>query len=265
MEKKHPERSVLPQDQALNFINYLLEDFGDEWLTKYMFHYRWHFEADADKAGTILPLVNSQVDLPDQILQEAKQFISKRQIERLWVVGSNEDTAKIIDSSFKKFMTLFNLHLENNPFLLGSLPTSSDFAFYGQLSQLIGFDPTSRAIAHDVALRVIAWHDLMNDLSGLDVSKHSLNVLEDCPDSLKQILNQVGKFYIPVLLANSKAIANGNESWETEVDGSIWKQKSFPYQAKCLTWIKDEFNTLNDADKKRVLDFLDGTGCEKLF
>ena len=45
LEKEHPERSVLPQDHALNFINYLLEDFGDEWLTKYMFHYRWYFEA----------------------------------------------------------------------------------------------------------------------------------------------------------------------------------------------------------------------------
>ena len=265
LEKDFPERSVLPQDQALNFINYLLEDFGDEWLTKYMFHYRWYFEADADKAGTILPLVNSQVNLPDEILHEAKQFISQRQIERLWVVGSNEDTAKIIDSSFKKFMKLFNLHLENNPFLLGGLPTSSDFAFYGQLSQLIGFEPTSRAIAHDLAIRVIAWHDLMNDLSGLDVCKNTLNILEECPDSLKHILSEVGKFYIPVLLANSKAIANGKESWETEVDGSIWKQKSFPYQAKCLTWIINEFNSLNDADKKRVLDFLDGTGCEKLF
>ena len=265
LEKKHPERSVLPQDQALDFINYLLEDFGDEWLTKYMFHYRWHFESDADKAGTILPLVNYQPNLPKEILQEAKQFISQRQIERLWVVGSNDDTAKIIDSSFKKFMSLFNLHLENNPFLLGNLPTSSDFAFYGQLSQLIGFDPTSRAIAHDLAMRVIAWHDLMNDLSGLDVDKNSLNELEECPDSLQQILNEVGKFYVPVLLANSQAIEDGKETWEAEVDGSLWKQKSFPYQAKCLNWIKDEFNSLDDIDKKRVLDFLDGTGCEEIF
>jgi FtsZ-interacting cell division protein YlmF len=32
-----------------------------------------------------------------------------------------------------------------------------------------------------------------------------------------------------------------------------------------LSWIKHEFKSLNDVDKKRVLDFLDGTGCEKLF
>ena len=75
----------------------------------------------------------------------------------------------------------------------------------------------------------------------------------------------MGKFYVPVLLANAKAIKDGNESWEAEVDGSVWKKKSFSYQSKCLIWIKDEFNSLNDIDKKRVLDFLDGTDCEKLF
>jgi len=66
-------------------------------------------------------------------------------------------------------------------------------------------------------------------------------------------------------LANAKAIEDGKDSLRAEVDGSVWKQKSFPYQAKCLIWIKDEFNSLNDNDKKRVLGFLDGTGCENLF
>ena len=56
IEEAYPKRPVLPNDPALNFINYVLEDFGDEWCTKYMFHYRWHFAEDADNAGTILPL-----------------------------------------------------------------------------------------------------------------------------------------------------------------------------------------------------------------
>ena len=38
------------------FIDYLIEDFGDEWCTKYMFHYRWYPAEDADNAGTLLPL-----------------------------------------------------------------------------------------------------------------------------------------------------------------------------------------------------------------
>jgi glutathione S-transferase len=40
LEKEFKGRSVIPEDPALCFLNYLLEDFGDEWVTKYMFHYR---------------------------------------------------------------------------------------------------------------------------------------------------------------------------------------------------------------------------------
>ena len=57
LEDEFEGRSVIPEDPALNFLNYLLEDFGDEWVTKYMFHYRWHFEEDADNASSILPLI----------------------------------------------------------------------------------------------------------------------------------------------------------------------------------------------------------------
>ena len=70
--------------------------------------------------------------------------------------------------------------------------------------------------------------------------------------------------YVPALLANAQAIAEGNESWETMIDGSIWKQKSFPYQVKCLNWIKEEFDNLNENDKSRIIKYLDGTGCELL-
>ena len=57
LEEEFSDRGTIPDNPALAFINYLLEDFADEWLTKYMFHFRWHFKEDADKAGTILPLV----------------------------------------------------------------------------------------------------------------------------------------------------------------------------------------------------------------
>ena len=35
LEDEFEGRSVIPEDPAL--CNYLLEDFGDEWVTKYMF------------------------------------------------------------------------------------------------------------------------------------------------------------------------------------------------------------------------------------
>ena len=35
LEADHAGRSVLPEDPVLAFIDYLLEDFSDEWCTKY--------------------------------------------------------------------------------------------------------------------------------------------------------------------------------------------------------------------------------------
>ena len=263
-ENEYPGRKLLPEDPALSFINYLLEDFGDEWVTKYMMHYRWYFDKDADNASTILPLSDLAVNMPNEILRDAKKYVHDRQTGRLWVVGSNDTTADLIDSSYKRFLKLMDDHLSISKFLFGEKPSSADFAIYGQLTQLIGFDPTSREIAYDTALRLVSWQDVMADLSGHDVENSDWTPLEESPASLKEIMKEFGIMYVPALLANANAIMQGEETWEAEIDGSVWKQRAFPYQAKCLKWIKEEFDALNENDQSRVKTFLDGTGCEIL-
>ena len=169
IDKEVSERSTIPSDPALAFINYLIEDFADEWGTKYMFHYRWHFKDDIENAGNILPLLHS-VNIDKKSHKDFKKYISELQISRLWVVGPNEKTAPIIERSYKRFLSLLDNHFESLPFLLGDRPSSSDFAFYGQMTQLLGFDPTSRSLALDLSPRSLAWVDIMEDLSGLDLS-----------------------------------------------------------------------------------------------
>ena len=264
LENEFKERGIIPDDPALAFINYLLEDFGDEWVTKYMFHYRWYFEEDADIAGTILPLVDLAINTPNELHSQYKELIAKRQIDRLWVVGSNDETAELIDLSYKRFLKLMEEHLLVSPFLLGNKPSSSDFSFYGQLTQLVRFDPTPRKLAYEYSSRTVAWVDILEDLSGHDVENTSWTSLEESPDTLKSILKEVGKMYVPALLANADALIKGAEIWEAEIDGAMWKQKTFNYQGKCLAWIKEEFDALNKDDKLRVKEYLQGTGCEIL-
>ena len=202
--------------------------------------------------------------MPDETLKDVKKIIHDRQTGRLWVVGSNDTTADLIDSSYRRFLKLMDDHLSVSKFLFGEKPSSADFAIYGQLTQLIGFDPTSRKIAYDTALRLVSWQDLMADLSGHDVENSNWTLLEESPTSLKEIMKEFGRMYVPALIANANAIMQDEETWETEIDGSVWKQRAFPYQAKCLKWIKEEFDALNENDQSRVKTFLDGTGCEIL-
>ena len=263
-EVEYEDRKCLPGDPALNFLNFLLEDFADEWVTKFMFHYRWHFNEDADNAGTLLPLAQT-TNLPDEIHQSAKKYISERQIERLRVVGSNDTTAPIIEASYKRFLSILEKHFKNSPFLLGQRASSADFGLYGQLSQLIGFDPTSRKIAHDLSPRTVAWINVIEDLSGLEITEEGWTKLEELPESIFDLLTEVGRGYVPALLTNKAAHEKGEKTWEAEIDGCLWVQQTFPYQSKCLKWINEEYLKLSKMDKSRIDNVLKDTGCEILF
>ena len=261
-EEIYTDRSVLPKDPALNFINYVLEDFGDEWCTKFMFHYRWHFDEDADNAGTILPLGINSI-LKDDELAFFKDHFAKRQIDRLWVVGSNNDTAEFIDNSYKKVLTIFEEHFKEQPFLLGNFPSSCDFAVYGQFTQLVGFDPTPRRIAHEVSPRTVAWVSTLEDRGGLNYSEENKS-LDSLSDSISDLFKELSISYIPTMIENHKAINEGEKEWSVDLAGYPWKQKSFPYQAKCLDWIRDEFKKLDTENQEKVLNFLTTTNCQSL-
>jgi hypothetical protein len=228
-----------------------------------MFHYRWHFETDADNAGTKLPL-SMDVSMPQEQFEQFKDFISQRQIERLWVVGSNEETAPIIDASYRRFLAAMESHLANQPFMLGKRPGAGDFGLFGQLSQLVGFDPTSREIAHDVSPRTVGWVDKMPDGSGLMPDASDWIAVEDQPASLKRVLSEIGRVYTPAQLANAHAVMTQEKTWQCEIDGAAWRQRTFPYQAKCLQWTRDHYGQLSTTDRGRVDALIAGTGIEPM-
>ena len=284
LEELYDKKSVIPSSPVLSFLNYLLEDFADEWTTKFMFHYRWHFDEDAQNAKKMLVLQH-KLNIDNDSLKQFGDVIAERQINRLWVVGSNEDTAQLIDDSYKRYLSLMESHFTNQPFMFGDRPSSSDFGLYGQLTQLVSFDPTPSNIAYKNAPRTISWVNIMSDLSGLhnnggvgeffgienNNTETKLDYFEDnnsgwvnqesLPDTLKNIFEEIGKVYIPCLLANSAAFDKGEKKWQTIINGSTWSQKTFPYQVKCLKWIKEEFKKLDKKDQNKVKEFLKDTGC----
>jgi glutathione S-transferase len=258
------ERSVLPDDPVVAFVDELLEDYGDEWLTKAMFHYRWHYQADIDHAGDILPRWRD-ITAPDDRIRQLRAQFSRRQIDRLWVVGSNPVTAPVIEASYRRFLGLLDEILRRQPFLMGRRPGSADFAVYGQLTQLAHFDPTPRALTLTTAPRVFAWVDVMEDLSGLAVAADGWLERGELDDALRPLLTEIGRTYVPVMLANARALNAGDERVETMVDGATWVQQAFPYQARCVAALRTGYARLDAPDRRAVDALFEGTGCEALF
>jgi len=256
-------REAVPSDPALAFIDYLVEDYADEWLTKPMFHYRWYYDADIKKAGSILPLWHGlQMDTEQH--QKFSSSVADRQISRLYVVGSNDVTASVIEASYRRFLEIMDDLIAHQTFVLGSRPSSADFGIYAQLTQLAKFDPTPMSICLRDAPRVYAWVDVVDDLSGQVCEEDGWMSVEVVSDVLRPLLSEIGRVYAPALIANANALQAGNKHMETTIDGKPWEQPTFPYQGRCLGWIREEYQKLAANDRAQVDYILAGTGCEEL-
>ena len=264
LEATHVGRSVIPSDPVIAFLDLLLEDYADEWLTKAMFHFRWWREEDIAHAAGVLPLFSNPTMSSDQLATFSK-MVRDRQVGRLYVVGSNESTAEIIEASYAQLLKLLDAHLQTSPFVFGLRPASTDFALFGQLTQLAYFDITPARMTRETAPRILAWVAIMEDLCGLAPEESDWLGAADVGDTLRALLSEVGRVYVPVLLANGQAMDQGAEDFDTDVDGAPWRQQTFPYQAKCLQWLRQAYARIDGDDRERLDLVLAGTGCEALF
>ena len=265
LEKMFPERFIIPPDPAVAFLDAMLEDFADEWLTKPMFHYRWKYAADIHKASHVLALDRNPL-MDRETLRKTSRYFADRQIERLRVVGSNDVTTPVIEASYRRILALLDSHLvAGHRFLMGARPGSSDFGFFGQLSQLAHFDPTPAAIAAAEAPRVVSWVNHLDDLSSLDADSVPWASRDEAATMLRPFFGEFGRVYAPFLLANARALASGAKEVRCEIDGRPWIQQPFPYQGKCLTWLRQAREALGPADRAFVDSTLKSSGADAIF
>ena len=237
-------RSVIPHDPALAFIDYLLEDYADEWLTKAMFHYRWQYPADIELAGEILPRWRDLTASAGEIAPRS-QFIRDRQIGRLYVVGSNEVTLPVIEASYRRLLGLLDAHIGNGPFLFGQRPGAADFGLYGQLTQLATFDPN--AVSTDGRGGTRAFWPGCKRWTIYPGWIHPTTTGSPATRSPKRSAPCFRKLARPTCRCSSrtrKAVDAGAEQVRAEVEGEAWVQQPFPYQAKCLQWVRQEYGRL---------------------
>ncbi len=257
-------RSVVPTDPALAFIDSLIEDFGDEWLTKAMYHYRWAYEADIDKAGKLLP-ISRNLQLDSDQSQQMYDFITQRQIGRRSLVGSTEWNTPIIEGSYRRVLQIMQARFAKGDFMLGDRPGRGDFGLYGQLTQLTRWDPTAVAVAVDVAPKVVNWVERMDDLAWLPVTDDAgWDELDGLDPATGQLLEEIGRTYAPFMVANTKALMAGADEVLCQIDGQEYRQAPFAYQGKCLHWLREAYQALDAADRGRADTVLSGTGCEQL-
>ncbi len=254
MESAHPKPAIHPSDPVAAFVSVLLEEFGDEWGNKWMFHYRWAREVDQlSSAGRIARMMMPAAD--DEQLSAAIAQVRERMAGRVWFVGSNAQTAPQIEDSFCETLAMLETHLANRAYLFGARPAFGDFAMWGQIYNA-WTDPTPGAIIEARATNVLAWihRMLWPRAEGNFEDWASLE-----PTLMPLLERQVGRLFMPWTTANAGAIADGREEFSVELAGRTWTQKPQKYHAKSLGALRKKYAALPD---KRAIDaVLDRAGC----
>lgn len=254
LESLYPEPSIYPSDPVTRFISALVEEFGDEWGNKWMFHYRWAREVDQlSSAGRIARTMMPMVDETQHAHMRAQ--VRERMVKRVWFVGSNEQTAPQIEESFCEAVVQLEAHLSDRPYLFGARPSFGDLGLWGQLYNA-WTDPTPGAFLEGRTPQVLAWiHRMLWPRAEGDFEPWSS--LE--PTFLPFLELQIGARFLPWTLANAKSIAEGNEEFRVELNDQTWTQQPQKYHAKSLQVLRKKYQAV--ADKSALDPVLERAGC----
>jgi glutathione S-transferase len=253
MEMLFPQPSIHP-DGVAGFISELIEEFGDEWGNKWMFHYRWTREVDQlCSAGRIARMRAPKANEGEH--DALTKQVRMRMAERLWFVGSNTETAPQIETGFRETLALLEKHLATRPYLFGARPAYGDFGLWGQLYEL-WTDPTAGALIEGGAPHVLDWvhRMLWPRAEGAFETWPAL-----APTLLRILKAQIGEKFLPWTLANEKALAEGREEFSIKLGSEVWVQKPQKYHARSLAMLRAKYAAAPD---KAALDpILADAGC----
>ena len=256
MEARVPEPSVHSDGGTLRFLSELIEEFGDEWGNKWMFHYRWAREADQRSAAGRI----AAAYMPDSSEEEQEkmaQDIRDRMTGRGWVIGSNEKTAPLLVDSFKDGIRLLERHLASRSYLFGGRPSLADFGLGAQIYQA-WTDPTAGAIlssGHDAICR---WIDRMLDPK----AEGEFETWSSLQPTLAPFLEQHVRPFLIWSAANAAALASGAEEFTVDLDGRSWTQTvggPQKYHAKSLREIRRKYGEQSSNPELRGI--LETAGC----
>jgi len=253
-EAAHPTPSIHPDDPVAAFVSVLVEEFGDEWGNKWMFHYRWARDVDQlSAAGRIARQQQPRSDAPSHANNTAQ--VRSRMVDRVWFVGVNEITAPQIEASFERAIDLLERHLTGRAYLFGGRPAFGDFGLWAQL-YCAWTDPTAGALIEGRAPTLLAWIQRML----WPRAEGAFEAWASLAPTLNPLLAaDVGKMFLPWSVANARAIERNDETFSVTLDGNTWTQKPQKYHARSLAALREKYAKV--PDKRPIDAALDAVGC----
>ncbi|MFY8141698.1 MAG: glutathione S-transferase family protein [Caulobacter sp.] len=253
LDARFPEPSIHPADPALAFLSALIEEFGDEWGNKLMFHHRWFAQVDQlASAQTLARLAQPQGD-EAEVAQWAAMIL-QRMSTRGHFVGSSPANAPLITGYYFELLDLLEAHLRTRKYLFGGRPAFADFGLGGQMYEC-SVDPTCGAGMRARGPAVLDWcHRMMEPRED-----GPFETWESLAPTLKPLLAYIGRYFLPWTAANARALEAGEAEFTVDLPGGAYTQPPQKYHARSLGVLRARYAGV--ADNAVLKAILDEAGC----
>ena len=199
LEKIYPDSSIHPAEPTLAFLSALIEEYGDEWGNKIMFHFRWWHEDDQRAAARVLAHSRVISNNESEVASEAKN-IRERMIGRRYFTGSSAANADLIKTYRDDLISILEQHLVDRPYLFGRRPAFADFGLAPELYEL-ATDPTGGGVMKTRAPLTLAWCQRMLEPKN---DGHFEEWATLAP-TLTALLENIGRFFSNLSTKNDSA------------------------------------------------------------
>ena len=261
-EERVPGPPVVPPDPYQAFFSRLVEDYADEWMWRPALHYRWSYREDSHALSR--RFLRDFLHPPPGTGAGYAAFVRERQ-RRIYVRGDGVCPETRADVERVYLETLDHLEgiLADRPFLLGGRPTLADLGFFASMYRHFALDPTPARIMRERAPGVRAWVDRVWNARASDLTDAELEPDESTPDTWSPVLRDVGRDYLPYLLANARAWRDGADRFDFTASTGV-TYRDLPvvqYRVWCRERLQDHLTAVPDGARALVERTLDDHGA----
>lgn len=242
------QRRTLPRGQGRALLAWLIEEFADEWMVRWMIQSRWDHLEDAEAVGALIgrELVGGRLPGAGRV----GNLIAKQVQAQLRPYGLRRENRAALEASATRTLTALESILSGGPlYLMEPYPTVADFALFGPLGQY-NRDPTGRRHLESYPA-VRRFIERMEGLTArppeiLEGPAGDSRELAELSPLVAELLGTHGALLIANLAARDRS--GGRDVEASLLDGTTFVTRSSSYLVGRLQWI---LTLVNDAYERR--------------
>ncbi len=265
LESAHEGPETIPDDNALAFVMWLIEDFCDEYMPRMHMHTRW---GNALNRSALSHRIARGICYasPDVHTKDLAPMIENRQTGFNKHLGlTSESIRESVDRQISELLAILEEHFTQYQFLLGNRPSIADFALYGPLKVHFYSDPYSNEIMETEAPQTCNWIETIDDLGdvrGCAGQTEFGNWLDysELPDSLNKLVRFIAKTYLPLAKHCAISSEKREKQYSAVIDGHTATFSTHHYRGWAFEQMQLRYTHLTASTKDQLNDLLSSNG-----